>query len=120
LLTIYKSKDYEKLKYHPAVKFRNIEAHVLRRIQLNLDDTADASKDTESDSEDEGDGDGEDNNIEEASRKIAFQVDSDIDIDSRALRDMISLDPVIVQPVSSLLMESRAPGTSGMAPDWNW
>jgi hypothetical protein len=27
LLTIYKKKDYEKLKYCPAVKFRNIEAY---------------------------------------------------------------------------------------------
>ena len=91
-------------------------------IQLNLDDTANASKDTESDSEDEGDGDGdgEDNNIKEASREIAFQVDSDIDIDSCALRDMISPNPVIVQQVSSLSTESRAPGTSGMVPDWNW
>jgi len=82
-----------------------------------LDDTTNASKDTESNSEDEGEGDEKDNNIEDASRNIIFQVDSDIDIDSRGLR---SPDPVIIQPFSSFLVENRAPGTSGMAPDWNW
>jgi hypothetical protein len=92
----------------------------LHRIQLNLDDTANASKDTESNSEDEDEGDDEDNNIEDPSQDIIFQVDSDIDIDLRALRDIISPDPVIIQPVSSFLMENRAPGTSGMVPDWNW
>jgi len=54
LLTIYKNKDYEKLKYRPAVKFRNIEAHVLRHIQLTQPMRV---------GEDEDTGDGEDENI---------------------------------------------------------
>ena len=79
---------------------------------------AHVSKDIKSDSENEGDD--RDNNIEDASQDIIFQVESDINIDSHALRDMIFPDPVIFQPVCSFLMESRAPGISGMAPDWNW
>ena len=66
----------------------------------NVDDTANVSRDTESDSEDEGEGDDKDNNIEDASQDIIFQVDSDIDIDLCALRDMISPNPIIIQPVS--------------------
>jgi hypothetical protein len=48
------------------------------------------------------------------SRDIMFQVDADIDIDSRALRDDIS-DPVVAQPVLPLLTES---GVTAL--DWNW
>ena len=83
-------------KYHPAVKFQNIEADVFHCIQLNLDDTADVSKDTKSDSEDEDKCNDTDNNIEDGSQDITFQVDSDIDIDLCALRDMISHDPIII------------------------
>jgi hypothetical protein len=54
------------------------------------------------------------------SRDIVFQVDADIDIDSRALRDMISPDPVVAQPVLPLLTESGVTATFGTTPDWNW
>ena len=52
-------------------------------------------------------GDDKDNNIEDASWDIIFWVDSDIDIDSHALRDMISPDPVIIQPVFALLFDGE-------------
>jgi hypothetical protein len=105
LLTIYKKKDYEKLKYCPAVKFRNIEAYLhfaphsaeFRRHRLDA---------SESDSEDKDTG----MVRTTRSRDIMFQVDAFTPIEGHDISD-----PVVAQPVLPLLIES---GVTAL--DWNW
>lgn len=53
---------------------------------------------------------------------VTFEIDADIDINSKALRDMVSVDPVVreeFQPQHSQQPSATAPHTQ-VAPDWNW
>jgi hypothetical protein len=51
---------------------------------------------------------------------LAFEIDLDIDIRSPALRDMVSVDPIVREPVPQPFAHTAAPDTSNAEPDWNW
>jgi hypothetical protein len=107
--------------YQPAIKFRNIEQSALQAVQLESEDR-DLS-DTDSDSDNEGDETYLDAPL--PLWVIGFEIDTDIDITSHALQDMIATDPSVVP---SAALQSSIPTTTAhntqekvMAkPDWDW
>jgi hypothetical protein len=101
--------------------------NVLRAVQSgnNNDDSDIAPNESNMDgldSDDEAaDEDHMDTDEGQPAQPLAFQIDPDIDINSPALKDMISMDPIVshetpLQPSSHL----KAADTSNMEPDWNW
>jgi hypothetical protein len=115
------NKDYVPSKYRPVVKFRNIEKSVLQAIQTGgADDGLMPDVDVESDNEDEADNEPLGPGMDEG-EPVAFEIDPDIDINSRALKDMVSIDPV---SINLSLVSSRQPATTTATidpvVDWNW
>ena len=54
------------------------------------------------------------------SQPLSFQIDPDIDINSPALKDMISMDPISHETPLEPSSHFKATDTSNMEPDWNW
>jgi hypothetical protein len=97
----HKNKDYVLSKYRPVVKFWNIKESVLQAVQTGSADdesVADIDGVADSDNEDEA----EDKLLEleiderQPAQAVAFEIHPDIDINSKALKDMVSTDPVSV------------------------
>ena len=92
-------------RYRPVVKFRKIDEAVLERLQTGapgLDETrpvamqiqGDDSDDEDLGTEQEAQTQGNHENEHERGQKLAFAIDPQIDIHSRALLDMISVEDV--------------------------
>lgn len=106
------------------VKFRNIEEGVLRAVQLGDEDnkTLPDADDTDSGDEDEGDDEREVEMDEgQAAQAVTFEIDPDIDINSKALKDMVATDKTSINS-SPLPLPPTAATTeaSNTTPDWDW
>jgi hypothetical protein len=80
-----------------------------------LDDLEGADSGSEGDSDDD-----ETPNVNEGyqpARALAFEIDADIDINSRALQDMVSIDPTVVEAAS---LQFTATAASDASTDLNW
>ncbi len=104
--------------YRPAVKFRKIDKAVLERLQTGASDTTLAQaevvefQDDDSDVDEpstEPEGNSADRD-EVGGEKLAFAIDPQIDINSRALLDMISEEAMVQvdQPLPSAHEEAVA------------
>ena len=113
-----------KPKYRPAVKFRNIDAKVLLAVQSGNDsETTPNEPDMDGlDSDDEADeGMDADKDSDQPAQPLSFEIiDPDIDINSPALKDMISMDPIAHETPLQPSSHSKAVDTSNVEPDWNW
>jgi hypothetical protein len=49
-----------------------------------------------------------------------FEIDTEIDINSTALRDMVAVEPVVREEVRPQKEISKATQQVTMAPNWNW
>ena len=116
-----------KQEYRPVVKFRNIEESVLRAVQTRTGDEPsprnhDLSEDAESDYDSEDDN--TDTNIirPPPAQDFAFEIDEDIDIDSKGLRDMVSVEPVVHEISQSrhVLSKTALPARLPESPNWDW
>ena len=98
--------------YRPVVKFRKIDEAVLERLQTGapeLDETrpaamqiqGDDSDDEDLGTEQEAQTQGNHENEHEGGQKLAFAIDPQIDIHSRALLDMILVEDVVDHPLSA-------------------
>ena len=115
-----------KERYRPVVKFRKIDEAVLERLQTGapeLDETrpaamqiqGDDSDDEDLGTEQEAQTQGNHENEHESGQKLAFAIDPQIDIHSRALLDMISVEDVVDQPLPA--REKRVPEGHNMSVD---
>ena len=106
------------------VKFQNIDANVLLAVQSGNDnDTAPNESDMDGlDSDDEAANDGLDKGMDtdQPAQPLSFEIDPNIDINSPALKDMISVDPIAHETPLQPSSHSKAIDTSNMEPDWNW
>lgn len=109
-----------------TVKFRNIDANILLAVQSgNNSDTAPNESDADGlDSDDEKTNDGlngrMDTDKDEPAQPHSFEIDPDIDINSPALKDMISMDPIAHETPLQPSSHSKTVDTSSREPDWNW
>jgi hypothetical protein len=104
------------------VKFRNIDANTLQTLQTGGDHCSEDHhvSDVDAESEDDGDDKLDADAASPPPEAEVFEIDPDIDINSKALRDMVSVDPVVceVQPQEgSVAMASQAP--AGRL-NWDW
>jgi len=85
-------------RYRPAVKFRKISKDTLEKLQ-NVEDTNSKDANSEDDIDDADDGNPNSADVPQASStpksSLGFRIDSDIDINSAALLDMISEEEVV-------------------------
>ncbi|KAG2098708.1 uncharacterized protein F5147DRAFT_655991 [Suillus discolor] len=125
----HQNKDYVLSNYRPVVKFRNIEESVLQAVQTgSADDVSVTDIDGIADSDDE---DGAEDELLESeidgrqpAQAVAFEIHPDIDINSKALKDMVSTDPVsVVSTVDlSFVLSPQAATmvTDDGDADWNY
>jgi hypothetical protein len=126
----HQNKDYVLSKYRPVVKFQNIEESVLQAVQTGSADdesVADIDRVSDSDNEDEAEDKLLESEIDERqpAQAVAFEIHPDIDINSKALKDMVSTDPVSVVftvDLSSVLESPQAAMivTDDGDADWNY
>ncbi|KAG1884568.1 hypothetical protein F4604DRAFT_1731111 [Suillus subluteus] len=127
----HNNKDYVPSKYRPVVKFRNIEESVLRTVQTGHADNESESTPgidgmPDSDDEDGGDDGLLESGIDERqpAQAAAFEIHPEIDIDSKALKDMVSTRPLSAVSIdSSSVLSSQAPTTvtdDSEDTDWNY
>jgi hypothetical protein len=92
--------------------------NVLRAVQSG-DSTA--ANESEADGGLESDDDNEvmDTDEDQPAQPIVFEIDPDIDINSLALKDMVSTDPIARESAQPSACP-RAADTSNKEPDWNW
>ncbi|KAG2116350.1 hypothetical protein BD769DRAFT_1778182 [Suillus cothurnatus] len=125
----HQNKDYVLSKYCPVVKFRNIEESVLQAVQTGSTDdesVADIDRVADSDNEDEAEDKLLESEIDEhqPAQAVAFEIHPDIDINSKALKDMVSTDPVSVVSTVGLSSMLESPQAAMMVTDdgdadWN-
>ncbi|KAG1891136.1 ribonuclease H-like domain-containing protein [Suillus subluteus] len=125
------NKDYVPSKYRPVVKFQNIEESVLRTVQTGHADNESESTPgidgmPDSDDEDGGDDGLLESGIDERqpAQAAAFEIHPEIDIDSKALKDMVSTHPLSAVSIdSSSVLSSQAPTMvtdDSEDADWNY
>ena len=126
LYSIYQNADSQanaKPKCRPAVKFRNIDENALQAIQIG-DQTNDGGVSEHGD-EPESDSESEDETETNAAgplppQAFEFEIDTEIDINSMALRDMVAIDPVVREETRPRKETSKATQQVTTAPNWNW
>ncbi|KAG2079898.1 ribonuclease H-like domain-containing protein [Suillus cothurnatus] len=126
----HQNKDYVLSKYRPVVKFRNIEESMLQAVQTGSADdesVADIDGVADSDNEDEAEDKLLESEIDEhqPAQAVAFEIHPDIDINSKALKDMVSTDPVSVVSTVDLSSVLESPQAAMMVTDdgdadWNY
>lgn len=117
-------------KYCPVIKFRNIEESVLQAVQTGSADdesVADINGVADSDNEDEAEDKLLESEIDERqpAQAVAFEIHPDIDINSKALKDMVSTDPVSIVSTVDLSSMLESPQAAMMVTDdgdadWNY
>jgi hypothetical protein len=129
-LCIYQNTDSQanaKPKCRPAVKFRNIDENALHVIQTGdqsvSDDGGLSEHGDEPESEPESDSESEDETETNVAGPVppqafAFEIDSEIDINSIAL--MVAVEPVVREEVRPQKETLKATQQVAVAPNWNW
>jgi hypothetical protein len=97
-----------------------LDESVLQTIETGNDCSPEGGAPPEEDAESDSDSDDEETNIVgPPTQALMFEIDVDVDINSKVLRDMVSVEPVVqeeAQPRGPLNMAQQGP----MAPNWNW
>jgi hypothetical protein len=109
-----------KPKYQPVVKFQNIDENVLHTVQSG-DSTATNKSEVDGGLERDNKEQEEvmDTDKDQSAQPIVFEIDPNVDINSSALKDMVSTDP-IARESAQPSAQPRARDTSNKESDWNW
>jgi hypothetical protein len=128
-LCIYQNADSQanaKPKCRPAVKFRNIDENALQIVQTGDQGVSDDGGLSEHGDEPGSDSESEDEtetNVASGTappQAIAFEIDTEIDINSTALRDMVAVEPVVREEVRPQKETPKVMQRVTVAPNWNW
>jgi hypothetical protein len=97
----HQNKDYVPSEYRPVVNFRNIQDSALCAVQTGSADDEllpDVDGLADLDNEDEPDDEPLESEMDarQPAQDVAFEIHPDIDINSKALKDMVSTDPVSI------------------------
>ncbi|KAJ3866048.1 hypothetical protein EV359DRAFT_79936 [Lentinula novae-zelandiae] len=118
----YRKQDTQKaIKKQPVVGFRFIEPERLEKIkEVEIKAAEDAEELEEEELEDENNAMDDDEEIDIntplPARQLEFKVDRDIDLSCPALRDLISVKPVLNTNLHAPIITPRAIEE----PDWSW
>jgi hypothetical protein len=114
-------------KYRPVVKFRSLDEATLQDIQTcgTDDDPNDVDVEDEDESDDDSDDEMEPDPVADCAsptrlEPVAFQVDADINIDSKGLKDMVSVDAVVREVPHPQKEPVKVAPQAPITPDWNW
>ncbi|KAG1741985.1 hypothetical protein EDB19DRAFT_2021901 [Suillus lakei] len=124
----HQNKDYVPSKYCPVIKFWNIKESVLQAVQTGSTDdesVPDVDRIVNLDDEDEAEDELLESEIDrrQPAQAVAFEIHPDIDINSKALKDMVSTDPVsvvsmdlsfVLSPQAAMMVTDDGDG------DWNY
>jgi len=117
-----------KPKCRPAVKFRNIDENALHVLQTGDQNVLDDGIPSEHEDEPESGSESEDEtgtNIASPpqsppSQAFAFEIDTEIEINSTALRDMVAEEPVVHEEIRPQKETPKVTQQVTVTPNWNW